>query len=123
MQAADHGFTDVLTMTFPTAPAFECERERAYEGFLELVNRAKAAGKLRADFVPEDLIIALMANAGVVTAAGDAAPGAWRRFVAYLEQAFAATNAGPLPDPPTGREMFRAMVRLQPPELRRLPSQ
>ena len=114
MQAADHGFTDVLTMTFPTAPAFEAERNRGYEQLVALMDRAKAAGRLRTDFVPEDLVLALMANAGVVAATGDAAPDAWRRFVAYLLQAFASGAAAPLPDPPTPWQMFRAMVRLQP---------
>jgi AcrR family transcriptional regulator len=118
MQAEDHGFTDVLTMTFPTARAFEAARVRAYEGFVELVARAKHAGRLRADFVPEDLIMVLMANAGVVTATGDAAPGTWRRFVAYVLQAFAAECAQPLPDPPSPKEIFRAMVRLQSAEVR-----
>jgi AcrR family transcriptional regulator len=118
MQAADQGFTDVLTMTFPTAPGFESERVRAYEGCVELFARAKAAGRLRADFVPEDLVMVLMANAGVVTATGDAAPETWRRFVAYMLQAFAADRAEPLPEPPTARQMFRAMVRLQPHEVR-----
>jgi AcrR family transcriptional regulator len=116
MQAEDQGFTDVLTMTFPTAPAFEAARARAYDGFVELVGRAKAAGRLRADFVPEDLIMVLMANAGVIAATGDAAPGTWRRFVAYLLQAFASEGALPLPDPPTPQEMFRAMVRYRRPQ-------
>jgi ABC-type Fe3+ transport system substrate-binding protein len=105
-------------MTFPSAPTFEAARDRAHAGFVELVARAKSAGGLRADFVPEDLIMVLMANAGVVAATGDAAPQTWRRFVAYILQAFAAEGARPLPDPPTPREMFRAMVRLQPQELR-----
>jgi len=34
------------------------------------VRRAKEAGALREDFVPEDLIILLMASAGVVAATG-----------------------------------------------------
>jgi AcrR family transcriptional regulator len=114
MQAGDHGLTDVLTMTFPTAPAFEAERTRAYEQLVALVDRAKAAGRLRDDFVPEDLALALMANAGVVTATGTTAPDAWRRLVAYLLQAFAAEAARPLPDPPTPRQVYRAMVRLRP---------
>jgi AcrR family transcriptional regulator len=117
MQAGDHGLTDVLTMTFPTAPAFEAQRNRAYEQLVEVVDRAKAAGRLRPDFLPEDLVLAMMANAGVVAATGDAAPDAWRRFVAYLLQAFDARAEAPLPDPPTPRQMFRAMVRLQPREL------
>jgi hypothetical protein len=30
MQAADHGFTEVLTLTFPAAKAFEAKRNAAY---------------------------------------------------------------------------------------------
>jgi hypothetical protein len=33
-------------------------------GFVELTERAKSAGGLREDFVPEDLIMLLMANDG-----------------------------------------------------------
>jgi AcrR family transcriptional regulator len=118
MQAEDRGFTDVLTMTFPTHRRFEAARARAYDGFVALVDRAKAADVLRADFVPEDLILLLMANAGVVNATGDQAPQAWRRLVAYLLQAFAAGSAEPLPDPPSPAQMYRAMLRLQPVENR-----
>ena len=112
MQAADRGFTDVLTMTFPAATGFEAQRARAYHGFVELIARAKASGRLRADFVPEDLVILLMANAGVVTATGDAAPDAWRRLVAYMVEAFAAEPARPLPPPPTPAAVYRALLRL-----------
>jgi AcrR family transcriptional regulator len=114
MQADDRGFTDVLTITFPTHERFEAARARAYEGFVELVNRAQATGQLRADFVPEDLVMLLMANAGVVNATGYAAPDTWRRLVAYLVQAFAASAAAPLPDPPSPGQMYRALLRLQP---------
>src|SRR5262245_44123554 len=34
MQAADRGFADVLTMTFPAAKALEARRAVAYHGFL-----------------------------------------------------------------------------------------
>ena len=59
MQAADNGFADVLTMTFPTA---------------------RATGRLREDFGPSDPVLPHMANLGVVNACGDAAPDAWRRL-------------------------------------------
>jgi hypothetical protein len=97
----DRGLTDVLTMTSPADERFEAARTRAYAGFVELVSRAKATGRLRPDFSPEDLAMVLIANAGVVNATGDAAPGTWRRLVAYFIQAFAAEAAQPLPDPPT----------------------
>ena len=111
MQAADHGFTEVLTLTFPTATAFEAKRSAAHRGFTALIARAKDAGRLRADFSPEDLVLLLMANAGVVAATADAAPHAWRRLVAYMTQAFAADHAGPLPSAPTGAALYRAMLR------------
>ncbi|WP_154675254.1 TetR/AcrR family transcriptional regulator [Parafrankia elaeagni] len=111
MQACDRGFTTVLTMTFPTAKQFEAARDRAFADFTTLIERAKAAGKLRADFVTEDMPMFLMANAGVLTATTDAAPDAWRRLVGYLLQACAASTAQPLPDPPRPRQMYKAMLR------------
>jgi len=111
MQAGDRGFTTVLTMTFPTAKQFEAARDRAYADFATLVERAKAAGRLRADFVTEDLPIFLMASAGVLTATADAAPDAWRRLVGYLLQACAAPAAQPLPDPPPPTQIYRALLR------------
>src|SRR5215204_4538279 len=111
MQAGDRGFTTVLTMTFPTAKQLEADRDRAFADFSTLVERAKAAGKLRADFVTEDMPMFLMANAGVLTATADAAPDTWRRLVSYLIQACATPAAQPLPEPPTPRQMYRAMMR------------
>jgi AcrR family transcriptional regulator len=111
MQAGDRGFTTVLTMTFPTAKQFEADRASAFADFTTLVARAKDAGKLRADFVTEDMPMFLMANAGVLTATVDAAPEAWRRLVGYLIQACAAQGAQPLPDPPAPRQMYKAMLR------------
>ncbi|MEV4016075.1 TetR family transcriptional regulator [Nonomuraea angiospora] len=114
MQAADRGFADVLAMTFPAAKALEARRAEAYNGFLELIARAQAAGHLRADFTSEDLVILLMANAGVVAATQDAAPGAWRRLVGQMLRAYAAPGAAlpPLEQSPAPTALYRAMVRL-----------
>lgn len=113
MQAEDRGFTYVLTRSFPTSPAFEVQRRRAYKGFIELTRRAKGQGALRQDFTTEDLPVLLMANAGVVSATGDAACQTSRRFVAYALQSFAASTCGQLPDPPTPRQMYEALHRFQ----------
>jgi AcrR family transcriptional regulator len=112
MQAADRGFTSVLTLTFPLDKQFEGERARAYHGLVELIKRAKESGQLRKDFSPEDLVLVMMANAGVITAMGDAAPEAWRRVVAYLVQAFSAKNQAELPPAPKPGAVYRAMLRL-----------
>ena len=111
MQAGDHGFTDVLTMTFPTSTDFEALRDRTFLRFRELTKRAKRAGRLRRDFSTEDFPLFLMANAGVVAATGAAAPEAWRRVVHLILQGLEAPARGPLPRPATRDEIFRAMER------------
>ncbi len=114
MQAADRGFADVLTMTFPAAKALEARRAEAYEASVQLIARAKATGKLREDFTDQDLVILLMANAGVVAATGDAAPDTWRRLVGHLLRSYATpgTDIPPLPEAPAPTALYRAMVRL-----------
>jgi hypothetical protein len=119
MQAEDRGFADVLTMTFPTAKALEAERDRAANAFTELIENAKATGRLRADFAHQDLPLILMANAGVITATRGAAPDAWRRLVGYLIQSCAAEAAQPLVDPPSRTQMYRALIRLSRPPRQR----
>ncbi|MFD7282847.1 TetR/AcrR family transcriptional regulator [Streptomyces sp. NPDC059862] len=117
MQAADSGFADVLTMTFPTAKALEKRRNEAYEGMVRLIDRAKAAGRLREDFDPSDLVLLHMANAGVVSATGDAAPDAWRRVAALLIQSFEAPARGPLPASPEHDALYKAMLRGSPTDI------
>jgi AcrR family transcriptional regulator len=115
VQAADRGVRDVLTTTFPTAKGLEAQRDRLYRDFAELVRRAQAAGQLRADFVPEDLVLLLMANAGVVRGmqgAPAAAPRASARFVALVLDGCRAAGAHALPPPAAPARVYRAMRRL-----------
>ncbi|WP_221474380.1 hypothetical protein [Planomonospora venezuelensis] len=62
MQVANRGFANVLTMTFPAAAHLEEQRARAYQGFLQLIERAKATGRLRPDFTDQAMVILLMAG-------------------------------------------------------------
>jgi AcrR family transcriptional regulator len=112
MQAVDQGVQDVLTTTFPTDRAVEAQRAHAFERLTELIRRAQAQGALRADFVPEDVVLLLMANAGVVRATRHAAPDAWRRFVGLMLDGLRAECAHPLPPPPTPAQTYRAMLRV-----------
>jgi len=111
MQAADYGFADVLTMTFPTAKALEKRRKESFNAVVRLIDHAKAAGQLRADFASQDLVLIFMANAGVVNATGGSAPNAWRRVLAMILQALEAPARGQLPDPPDDAAIYRAMLR------------
>jgi hypothetical protein len=112
MQAADRGLKDVLTRTFPNAKALEAHRRRGYDLSVQLIERAQAEGSLRPDFVPEDFVLLLMANAGVVQGSGESAPSAWRRFLGVMLDGCRSEGAGPLSSPPTPRQMMRAMRRL-----------
>jgi AcrR family transcriptional regulator len=96
MQAADRGFSTAFIAAFPDAVDVERQRDRIVRGFTELTRRAKENGQLRADFVPDDLALLLMANCGVTT---EATPAASKRLVAYLLDAFRADPTEPLPPP------------------------
>lgn len=115
MQAADRGFADVLTTALPGAEAFEDRRAEAYMGFLTIVERARRTGYLRDDFASQDLILVLMANAGIIAATANSAPDSWRRLVGHLLRGFANPGA-PLPTlapVPNDDDLYRAMTRPQ----------
>mgnify|MGYP003582229930 CR=1 FL=1 len=114
MQLADRGFTDVLTMTFPASLRAEHHRRRAYRAITDLIERAQVQGSLRADFSPEDLVLVLMAHAGIVSAAGDLAGTLSPRLLSYLTQAFAAPARNALPPAPSAASTYRALLRLHP---------
>lgn len=95
-------------MPFPAARTLEAQQTESYNGFLELIARARESGHLRADFVPGDLVILQMANAGVI------APDAWRRLVGHMIRSYAAPGAPipAIPEAPAPAALFRAMIRL-----------
>ncbi|WP_207918475.1 TetR/AcrR family transcriptional regulator [Saccharopolyspora karakumensis] len=99
LQVADGGFTAAFLSAFPDAVDHERERRRAEESIVELVRRAQEAGKLRADFAPEDITLLLLANCGVAEGAGEQgrAAAASRRLVGYLLQSFSVERTAPLP--------------------------
>jgi len=113
LQADDRGLSDLLSMTLPTDDRIEQLRKLANQRMTRLVARAKAAGRLRQEFVVEDLLVLLVANASVVHVTRQDAPDAWRRYVALMLDAFGqAGEPSALPAPPTRAQMTGAMLRL-----------
>lgn len=113
LQAGDRGLSDLLTMSLPADEHIEELRRLANGRVAELVARAKAAGRLRQDFVVEDLLLLLIAHAAVVHVTHQDAPQAGRRFVALMLDAFGHTDErSSLPAPPSAARMRRAMCRL-----------
>lgn len=101
LHAHNQGFTAAFLAAFPDAVDFAAQRERAIRTIGELVRRAKADGRLRADFVLADLILVLQANSGVRAATPAERLAAARRFAALQIQGFRALpDARPLPPAP-----------------------
>lgn len=109
LQATDRGLADLLTTEVTGAPELEQLRNHAYRSFVRLAQRAKAAHALRADFVPEDLVILLMANAGLVHRTATAAPTAWKRFVDLSLDGLRTNTASTAAPSPGPRAIQRAM--------------
>jgi len=112
LQAGDRGLSDLLSMTLSADEHVEQLRRVANSRVTMLIDRAKAGGQLRGDFVGEDLVLLLIATAAVTHVTRADAPGAWRRFVALALDAFRRQDSPGLPEPPTTAEMTRAMLRL-----------
>src|SRR3954467_1728543 len=119
MQAADRGIADLVTMDVATAPEVERLRSQAFEGLVRLVDRAHSAGVLRDDFTTVDVVVLLMANAGLVDRAHGITAEASARLVHVLLDGFRATAASEGPKPPTPRRMRGALRRHGGPPLRR----
>lgn len=112
MQLRDRGFAEVLTMSFPVSTRYEQQRARAWKAVQAVITRAVEAGRLREDFVAEDIVLLLLAHAGVVAGAGPVSGQMSDRLLAYLLQAFAAPGMVSLPPAPSPGQTYRALLRL-----------
>jgi AcrR family transcriptional regulator len=109
-QATDKGMADLLAIGH-RGKELRVLRARAYAGFVALIDDAKASGDLRPDFTSEDVVLLMMANAGVIERAGTAATAASERFVALALDGFRAVGATTAPPPPSPRTMLAALRR------------
>jgi AcrR family transcriptional regulator len=103
-QATGQALADLFAIGHPSRE-MRALHTRGYRGFSELIARAQAAGYLRADFTPEDLVLLYMAIAGVTRYAGRTAPAAVERFVAFVLDGYRAEAATPAPPPIPQRTM------------------
>lgn len=120
MQARDRGIADLVTMDVSAAPEIEQLRTRAYEGVVALVERARTAGVLRSDFTDQDVVLLLMANAGLVERAHGITDSASARLIGLLLDGLRADAATDAPAAPSANDVLDAMrhngrCRLGPP--------
>jgi AcrR family transcriptional regulator len=114
LQASDAGLRDLLTTAFPAAGAVDQQTGEAVEKVKELIGRAQAEGGVRSDLVVADVVVLLLANAGVLAATAVAAPDASRRFAALMVDAFSADGSR-LPESPDEQQLRRSVALLNGP--------
>lgn len=98
LHARDRGFTEAFLSAFPGVSDVVAGREYTLKAVAGLAQRAKDAGRLRSDFVLDDLILVLMANKGIHATSTATQVMASRRFAGLVIQAFGACpQHAPLP--------------------------
>ncbi len=91
LHARTRGLTAALVSAFPNAMDFAADRQYALTSIAALARRARDAGRLRPDFVLDDLVLMLSANSGIRATSTAVAVAASRRFAALAIQAFQAS--------------------------------
>lgn len=109
MQAQDRGIADLVTMNLSSAPEIEQLRARAYDGVVQLIGRAQEAGVLRGDYTDQDVVLLLMANAGLVERAHGVTAEASARLTSLLLDGLRAQAATDAPAAPSARKVLSAM--------------
>src|SRR3954453_6882018 len=109
-QATDRGLADLFALGYGGNELREL-RARAYEGFVALIDAAKASGDLRDDFTDQDMVLLMMANAALIERAGTAGTAASERFVALALDGFRAQGATAAPPPPSRPTMMKVIRR------------
>ncbi|MGR6914477.1 TetR/AcrR family transcriptional regulator [[Actinomadura] parvosata] len=97
LQSEDHGLNDALTQGFTLATDVS---QACHQGLLDaerIIERARAAGRLRPDFGTQDLVTLIWAMSQVIRESMDTAPGAWRRCLAFFLDGLRTEAAHPLP--------------------------
>lgn len=111
LQAGNRALAGLLVSLRPVSPAVDELRGRHYAAVRTVVERAVAAGAVRADVTPADVAVLLVANEGLIHRTADDAPGASARLVALWLQGVGAQDVGePLPAPPTEDQMTRVLT-------------
>jgi AcrR family transcriptional regulator len=106
-QVKDRGLREVLSGVHDTEHMRQVN-ERISPPLARIVERAKQAGRLRADISPSDIgaVVIMLCTIADVTA--DTAPDLWRRYTTMLLDGLRGDS--PLPVPPISPEEFSAAV-------------
>ncbi|GIF72376.1 TetR/AcrR family transcriptional regulator [Asanoa siamensis] len=84
LQATDRALAELLTARMSEVDELDDLRDIAFDYLTALIDRARTAGAIRAEVDHADVVLILMANAGLVERTATSAPDAWRRHLAYV---------------------------------------
>jgi AcrR family transcriptional regulator len=89
-QASDRGLKQAFHESSEGRDRIRCAKERFIPLLSSLVDRAKAQGTLRSDATTTDILIGTLMIGAVVDATHDVDPDAWRRYLTFALDGFAA---------------------------------
>lgn len=112
LQAGDPGRRAILTTEFPATSAIEAHAARIEQKVRTVIGRAHDAGSLLPEIGVGDVVVLLLANAGVLEATAQHAPQAWRRFAALMLDALCAGQHAELPAPTPPANLRRSIAML-----------
>ncbi|AMM20761.1 TetR family transcriptional regulator [Frondihabitans sp. PAMC 28766] len=113
VQAGDRGFNDFLSRRFPGSAETERIHDRMCQQIGDVLVRAQDAGVVRTDITLADIVNLIWSNGRMIDATSVTAPGAWRRHLYLMLDAYRAERAHSIPEPPmTDEQLYDAMVRL-----------
>ena len=106
LQTRDRAFREIVMGTPEGAQRVGQIRERMFPLGGRLVQRAKDAGALRADFEQADFPILILMLTAIVDAAREVEPELWRRYLEIVLQGLRAdpTPPDPFSNPPLDRD-------------------
>lgn len=84
LQAADRGLKELLLGTADGRERVAAIRAQMQPLGTEMVRRAQAAGRLRSDFVPQDLPLLQIMLGAIIDVSKQVQPDLWRRYLALI---------------------------------------
>lgn len=99
LQTRDRAFREIMAGTPEAAERLRQIRDRMFPLGVQLVQKAKDAGALRADFRPSDVPMVFLMLTALIDASREVEPDLWRRYLEIFIQGLRADPAPPEPLP------------------------
>ncbi|MGW5750916.1 TetR/AcrR family transcriptional regulator [Nocardia rhamnosiphila] len=95
LNGRNQGFVDAFMSASPETDSFAAHRVALLSMLADLAGRAKKAGRLRRDFVIDDLVLVLLTGRGLAAVPPARRETSARRFAALVVDAFHETGTNP----------------------------